>query len=132
MVLTRIGCLSVLALLLCLSAVVPQEKGKDEVTLKVVKYDGLTDLNVQALQQDRQGFLWVGTDNGLFRFDGRRFQRFGREDGLPSVRINALHETADGRLFVGTRAGLAVRLAEAFAPAEGVPAAPIFSYSDRS
>ncbi len=70
--------------------------------------DGLANTTVECLLQDRQGFLWVGTQDGLFRFDGRRFLRFGRGEGLPSSRINALHETAGGRLYAGTRGGLAV------------------------
>ena len=76
--------------------------------------DGLGNLTVECLLQDRSGFLWVGTQDGLFRFDGARFTRFGREEGLPSTRINCLHETADGRLYVGTRSGLARRVGEHF------------------
>ena len=34
--------------------------------------DGLTNLNVRSLLHDHHGSLWVGTDNGLFRFDGSR------------------------------------------------------------
>lgn len=70
---------------------------------------GLTNLVVQCMVQDRVGFLWLGTQSGLFRYDGSRFLRFGLRDGLPSTRIEALHEDPQGRLWVGTRAGL-VRL----------------------
>jgi diguanylate cyclase (GGDEF)-like protein len=70
--------------------------------------DGLANLTVECLLQDATGFLWIGTQEGLFRFDGRRFVRFGREQGLPSTKINVLHETASGRLYAGTRSGLAV------------------------
>ena len=72
--------------------------------------DGLGNLTIECLLQDRTGFLWVGTQDGLFRFDGSRFVRFGREEGLPSTRINCLHETADGTLYAGTRSGLARRV----------------------
>ncbi len=68
--------------------------------------DGLRNLAVQCLLQDHVGFLWAGTQNGLFRYDGRRFQAFDKIDGLPSSRIESLHETRDGTLWVGTRAGL--------------------------
>ena len=37
--------------------------------------DGLTSLAVKVLYQDRTGFLWAGTENGLFRYDGLWFQR---------------------------------------------------------
>lgn len=76
--------------------------------------EGLGNLSVYSLLQDRTGFLWVGTHNGLFRYDGRRFRGFGRADGLPSVLIRALHETADGTLWVGTRDGLARRQGDGF------------------
>ena len=69
--------------------------------------DGLLNLSPVALLQDRSGFIWVGTQDGLYRFEGRTFTRFGVDDGLPSSRIYCLHETADGRIFVGTRTGLA-------------------------
>ena len=64
---------------------------------------------ITGLLQDRTGFLWVGTSNGLFRFDGAHFQRFGLEDGLPSVSIRTLTESADGTLWVATGRGLARR-----------------------
>ncbi len=68
---------------------------------------GLTDVSVECVLQDRAGFLWAGTDDGLFRFDGHRFLKFSREQGLPRTRIFQLHETANGRLYVATGAGLA-------------------------
>ena len=64
---------------------------------------------VSRLLQDRTGFLWVGSGDGLFRFDGARFQRFGTDDGLPSASIRSLLESADGTLWVVTGRGLARR-----------------------
>jgi signal transduction histidine kinase/ligand-binding sensor domain-containing protein/CheY-like chemotaxis protein len=78
--------------------------------------EGLQNLAVQVLLQDRAGFLWVGTQNGLFRYDGNRFTAFGRADGLPAGRIDSLHEAADGTLWVGTPIGLARRRAGRFEP----------------
>src|SRR5271170_5394955 len=71
--------------------------------------EGLQNLVVQVVLQDRAGFLWVGTQNGLFRYDGSRFTGFGRADGLPAGRIDSLHEAVDGTLWVGTHIGLARR-----------------------
>ncbi len=68
---------------------------------------GLENQDIRALLQDRAGFLWVGTENGLYRYDGRRFRAFTEAEGLPSPRVEAIHETSDGTLWVGTRAGLA-------------------------
>ncbi|HEY9104139.1 diguanylate cyclase [Chitinimonas sp.] len=46
---------------------------------------GLSNLAVRALVQDAGGYLWVGTDNGLFRFDGLQFTRFDTTEHLTDV-----------------------------------------------
>src|SRR5277367_6292121 len=69
--------------------------------------EGLKNLAVQAVLQDRVGFLWVGTQDGLYRYDGNHFTAFTSRDGLPGTRIEALHESADGTLWVSTGRGLA-------------------------
>ncbi len=69
--------------------------------------EGLSDTSVECVLQDHTGYLWAGTDDGLFRFDGRQFTRFGREQGLPQTRIYQLLETAEGRFYAATGAGLA-------------------------
>jgi signal transduction histidine kinase/CheY-like chemotaxis protein/streptogramin lyase len=71
--------------------------------------EGLQSLAVQVVFQDRAGFLWVGTQNGLYRYDGNRFTAFSEADGLPDAHIESLHESIDGTLWVGTRFGLARR-----------------------
>ncbi len=84
---------------------------------------GLTNLATECLFQDRAGYLWVGTQNGLFRYDGSGFTRFGESDGLPSATVDALVETQDGVLWVATSRGLARRRGasfEAFHPGRSV------------
>ena len=66
--------------------------------------DGLDNLAVHALAQDPAGFLWIGTENGLYRFDGTRFDGIGREQGI--VDVSALSLDAAGRLWIGMRSGL--------------------------
>ncbi|MGD0775481.1 MAG: two-component regulator propeller domain-containing protein [Candidatus Solibacter sp.] len=68
---------------------------------------GLPNLDVYCLMQDRTGFLWVGTEDGLFRYDGRQFRAYTKAQGLPSTQIEALHQTADGEIWAGTAQGLA-------------------------
>ena len=63
---------------------------------------GLPQNTVNTLLQTRDGYLWIGTKDGLTRFDGVRFRRFGEEEGLPRGEISALLETRDGALWVGT------------------------------
>ena len=70
--------------------------------------DGLSNLNIRCLLQDSTGFLWVGTDNGLFRFDGASFREFSHREGLPSSEIHAIAQSpTDGVLWVATPGGLA-------------------------
>jgi ligand-binding sensor domain-containing protein/signal transduction histidine kinase len=59
-----------------------------------------TDINVAV--EDRQGFLWVGTEKGLERFDGRSFRHFGKEHGLTRTNVTSLVLASDGALWVGT------------------------------
>ena len=68
--------------------------------------EGLQNLVVQDMLQDQAGFLWVGTQNGLYRYDGERFTEFNRAEGLPGPWIIALHETANGTIWAVTRSGL--------------------------
>ena len=68
---------------------------------------GLKNNSVLCLFQERAGFLWVGTENGLFRYDGDQFRQFGRADGLPSSYIQAISQAADGTVWAETFSGLA-------------------------
>jgi ligand-binding sensor domain-containing protein/ActR/RegA family two-component response regulator len=63
--------------------------------------------NVTRIVQDRIGFLWIGTGNGLFRYDGQQFRRFGIEEGLPGSSVRAIEEAPDGALWILTAHGLA-------------------------
>ncbi len=65
--------------------------------------DGLINSAVTLLLQDQMGFIWAGTDDGLYRYDGYNFERF---DVDQSTAVLALHEDVQGVLWVGTRLGL--------------------------
>ncbi len=78
--------------------------------------EGLDNLHVRCLLQDRTGFLWVGTDNGLFRYDGAVFQKFSHEEGLPSAEIVDLAESPSGVLWVATQIGIARLAGKRFQP----------------
>lgn len=64
--------------------------------------DGLGNLSVTCLVQDTSGYLWVCTENGLYRHDGREFERFGESDGLKDTEVHGAVVDASGRLWVGT------------------------------
>lgn len=67
---------------------------------------GLTNLAVKKLFQDRTGFIWVGTENGIFRYEGVRFREFSPEQGLPLSVSASIGEAPDGSVLVGNQTGL--------------------------
>ncbi|HVO51368.1 MAG TPA: two-component regulator propeller domain-containing protein [Thermoanaerobaculia bacterium] len=69
--------------------------------------EGLAEETVTALLKDSRGYLWIGSLNGLSRYDGERFRVYGVEDGLPKARIWGLAEGVDGSVWVATSGGLA-------------------------
>ena len=71
---------------------------------------GLPQSSAQAITRTPDGYLWVGTQEGLARFDGVRFVVFvhGNEPAIPDKHISVLYVDTAGRLWIGTRAGIAV------------------------
>jgi PAS domain S-box-containing protein len=71
--------------------------------------DGVFAGTPNVMAQTTDGYLWIGTQAGLMRFDGVRFVswRPPEENELPSSRINSLLGGRDGSLWIGTSAGLA-------------------------
>lgn len=67
---------------------------------------GLTNLAVRSLFQDTKGFLWLSTENGIFRYDGAHFQSYGEKDGIPASNAAVFGEAPDGSLLVGSNLGL--------------------------
>ncbi|MCP4152669.1 MAG: response regulator [bacterium] len=72
--------------------------------------DGLPQLTVRSIIRTRDGYLWLGTHEGLIRFDGVRFEVFDKrkKEQLTDNLINTLYEDREGRLWIGTSAGLNV------------------------
>lgn len=70
---------------------------------------GFSHFSVYSILQDRDGFLWFGSLNGLSRYDGYQFKVFKNEEsdstGLSDDWVLALHEDADGILWIGTATG---------------------------
>jgi ligand-binding sensor domain-containing protein/signal transduction histidine kinase len=66
--------------------------------------DGLPHNAVQALVQTRDGYLWLGTPEGLVRFDGVRFTAYAQPH-LKTSNVHALLEDHAGRLWIGTYGG---------------------------
>ncbi len=72
--------------------------------------------SVTAILEDSQGLWWVGTANGLGRYDGQTWKRFSTADGLPDNEIVSL-AVVSGTVWAGTRGGPAQLQANTFVPA---------------
>ena len=90
--------------------------------------DGLPSDFVTAIFQAADGAMWIGTVNGVSRFDGRQFTDLALEGRGPVPWIDAIDEDREGRMWFGTREGLwrydprAERKFQTFTTADGLPA----------
>ena len=89
--------------LLCLCVYGQAQSSPSFVFAHYSTKDGLAANGVHKVQQDREGFLWLATSNGLQRFDGVRFRTFHHEEGnpasLPSNIITSLYIDKADRLW---------------------------------
>lgn len=61
--------------------------------------DGLPSNNCYFTLQDKKGYIWVASDAGVSRFDGKVFETFSIDDGLPDNQIIRLYEDRTGRIW---------------------------------
>ncbi len=78
----------------------PGDTIMEQITLR----DGLSQSTVFSIEQDATGFIWLGTRNGLNRFDGYQFRHFMSDQGLPSSFIWDVLRDGDD-LWLGTQGG---------------------------
>ncbi|QTD53001.1 two-component regulator propeller domain-containing protein [Sulfidibacter corallicola] len=80
--------------------------------------NGLPQNSITAILQTRDGFLWLGTQLGLTRFDGFSFQTWTRREipEMPSQSVLSLAEDSRGVLWIGTQAGLFTMNGRTYAP----------------
>ena len=90
---------------------------------------GLSQNTVNCILQDSKGYLWIGTSNGLNRYDGysiKIFKRkFNNENCVSHNDIRSLVESKDGKIWIGTNGGLNV-----FDPDSGIFRQFLSSYGD--
>ena len=85
-----------------------------------------------AIAQTRDGYIWIGTDRGLMRFDGVRFANLSSLPAFPSseFRVNSLMAARDGALWVGAAAVVA-RIRDGSADHYKIPALPSWMIEDQ-
>lgn len=67
--------------------------------------NGLLSNRIYKVIQDKEGFIWIATDKGVSKFDGKSFKNFTTKDGLPSNDIWELVNMPDHKTWFFTRAG---------------------------
>jgi len=98
----RRNTITIVALLACAEAV-----GAQQYSFQYYGVDqGLTNLAVRSLFRDSKGYLWLGTESGIFRYDGAHFQSYGEKEGIPASNAAVFGEAPDGSLLAGTSSGL--------------------------
>ena len=134
----RIACVALACLGAFAAVAAPEPAGLDprkaltQLGLDTWSTDhGLPSATVTSVLETRDGYVWLGTYDGLARFDGTRFAVFTQEDGLGNNGVRALCEDRDGNLWVGTNGGGVARLARGrfrrFTTADGLPSDIVWS-----
>jgi ligand-binding sensor domain-containing protein len=67
--------------------------------------DGLVSNPVRRIFQDSRGFIWIGTWQGLSKYDGHKFTNYTTVNGLSDNMINDMYESPDGKLYVAENGG---------------------------
>lgn len=89
-----------LALLLFIAAAFAKAQEFNYVHLDT--RDGLAGSTVYDMCQDKDGFMWFATENGLSRFDGSGFKNYTVQDGLPDNEVLKLFADSRGRIWIGS------------------------------
>src|SRR5205085_2011407 len=78
--------------------------GKDSIypLISYIHYgenEGLTSKTIYSIIQDKDGYIWMGTDAGAVRYNGKNFKRFTTEDGVSDNEVIKIQEDHLGRLW---------------------------------
>jgi ligand-binding sensor domain-containing protein len=93
----RLICLPILLLIVIFP---PPASGQDHIYTHYDAKDGLVGSTVYSMAEDKDGFMWFGTETGLSRFDGTHFSNFTTADGLPDNEIIKLKVDSKNRVWL--------------------------------
>lgn len=85
--------------------------GQQMLFQQITTADGLSDNAITKLYQARDGFLWVGTEGGLNRYDGHHVRVWHAQDGLGGEQVTDIVQDRHGQVWVATAEGALARLA---------------------
>ncbi|MFS2002490.1 diguanylate cyclase [Duganella sp. CT11-25] len=78
--------------------------------------DGLANLAVTAMVRSRDGYIWVGTENGFYRYNGTSFQRYAQSAGLDETLVTGLTVDHEDNLWVSNYNNLFLKVGERLRP----------------
>jgi len=113
----QLRCILFLLLLFLLSnnMIIPAQGNRKEVSVEFKHFslkDGLSQSSIFSILQDAQGYLWLGTSDGLNRYDGYNFTVYKNDKKLPNSlennQIRKLFVDKKGNMWVGTNKGISI------------------------
>jgi signal transduction histidine kinase/ligand-binding sensor domain-containing protein len=84
----------------------PGEKDSLVIICHYTTSNGLAANNVETFKQDNAGNFWLGTDNGISKFDGKNFTNYRVKQGLVNNSISCIDEDGDDNIWIGTDSGV--------------------------
>ena len=102
--LTRNICNTILLFCIVLSTGIAQNKAFKNIGTQ----DGLPSATIYEIIQDKRGYIWLGTDNGLAIYDGSKFETFTKKNGIAGNIIRSVFEDKSGKIWIGTNEGISV------------------------
>lgn len=122
----RFGAIRIFAVWLIISAAL---QAQQYVFRAFRQAEGLKNLAVNDLATDHHGFLWVATENGVYRFLGSGFERFGPGQGIAELNVRAVLVAPDDTVWAATLADLYHLVGDRFVPAARNPI-PLASWNN--
>jgi len=90
--------------------IIVHEKIVDSLSLG----NSAADASIRTMKTDRDGSMWIGTQNGLFHYLNDRIIHYTTANGLPNNWIRSIYQDTDGVLWIATDGGLAKKVGEKF------------------
>ncbi len=72
---------------------------QDYHSLTLTTENGLPSDKIFHIKEDAKGYIWIGTKNGVVRWDSRNFEYFTLKDGLPNNEVTSIQEDSEGRIW---------------------------------
>ena len=120
----------ILFLTLSLVTVLKTEAQSPQFKEYLLQEDGRAKLMIE----DLSGFLWVGTFEGLYSFDGVEWEPYSRQDSGKTEEVTALFQAKDSTIWVGYADGKIYQIDDnkmsPFSPEEGLPVVPITGFQE--